>query len=71
MCCPNCGSSTCTSNLIDEKPFREIAEEAWMLRQTGRTDRAADALTRLAGVQIKNFIRPHWLCLECGVKYDE
>jgi hypothetical protein len=71
MCCPNCEAYEAVSNLIDEAPFRQVAQRAWMLRQSGRADQAADALSRLAGVQISNFLRPKWLCLICGVAYDD
>jgi hypothetical protein len=68
--CPNCGSEECSSNLIDESPFRQAARGARMLRQLGHTAAAADVLSRLAGVRIINFLRPRWSCEACGVTYD-
>ena len=67
--CPNCGSTECASNLINEAPFRQAARGASMLRQFGHAGAAANVLHSLASVQISNFLRPKWLCLICGVAY--
>lgn len=69
--CPNCGSDDFRSNLIDEKPFREAAHEAKLLRRLGDVGAAGDVLTRLALVRIINFLRHAYECNACGAQFDE
>lgn len=69
--CPNCGSDDYRSNLIDEKPFRQAARGAKMLRRLGHVGAAGDVLTRLASVKIINFLRMKWECSACGAQFDE
>lgn len=69
--CPNCGSDDFRSNLIDEKPFREAARGAKMLRKFGHLAAAGDVLIRLASVRIINFLRHKFECNACGAQFDE
>lgn len=69
--CPNCGSHDYRSNLIDERPFREAARSAKMLRRLGHLGAAADVLTRLAAVRIQNFLRCKHHCNDCAAQFDE
>ena len=69
--CPNCGSDDFRSNLIDEKPFRQAARGAKMLRRLGHMGAAADVLTRLSTVKIINFLRHRYECNACGAQFDE
>lgn len=69
--CPNCGSDDYRSNLIPEEPFREAARSAKMLRWLGQISAAADVLTRLAAVEIINFLRHRFVCNACAVEFDE
>ncbi|HEV7232909.1 MAG TPA: hypothetical protein VGN36_01590 [Sphingorhabdus sp.] len=69
--CPNCGSDDFKSNLIDEKPFREAARGAKLLRRLGHLGAAGDVLTRLASVRIINFLRHRYECNACGAQFDE
>ncbi len=69
--CPNCGSDDFRSNLIAERPFREAARGAKMLRRLGHLGAAADVLTRLAAVRIQNFLRCRYVCNACAAQFDE
>jgi transposase-like protein len=69
--CPNCGSDDHRSNLIDERPFRQAARGAKMLRRLGHMGAAGDVLTRLASVKIINFLRHRFECNACGSQFDE
>lgn len=70
--CPGCGSAPChhRSNLVDETPFALAAQSASELRHFGETKEAIRVLGDLGLVRIVNFLRPRWLCLECGAKFD-
>ena len=69
--CPNCGSDDYRSNRVDERPFRQAARGAKMLRRLGHLGAAADVLTRLAAVRIQNFLRCEHYCNACAVTFDE
>lgn len=69
--CPNCGSCSYQSALVDEAPYRMAARGAGALRWFGDTQAAADVLARLAIVKIQNFLSLRWTCSECGASFDD
>jgi hypothetical protein len=67
--CPQCGSTDCEDNRIDDALYREAAKEAPRLRYEGRIGEAVEVLTALYAIRIANFLRPRWRCV-CGVSFD-
>lgn len=68
--CPNCGSLECEDNRIDDRLYIEAAREAEQLRYDGRIDDAVEVLSALYAIQIVNFLRLRWCCLDCGASFD-
>ena len=69
--CPNCGSLECEDNRIDDRLYIEAACEAEQLRYDGKADEAIEVLSALYAIQIVNFLRLRWRCLDCcGVTFD-
>ncbi len=68
--CPHCGGENFESNRADERLLIEAAKEAPRLRFDGKADEAIDVLTALYALRIANFIKPEFLCLDCGVTFD-
>ena len=69
--CPNCGSLECEDNRIDDRLYIEAAREAEQLRYDGKIDDAVEVLTALYAINIVNFLRLRWRCLDCGgVTFD-
>ncbi len=68
--CPCCGGSDYEDNRISERLYAEAAQEAPRLRFEGKADEAIEVLTALYALRIANFIKPAWLCLDCGSSFD-
>lgn len=68
--CPHCDGENFESNRADERLLIEAAKEAPRLRFEGKADEAIDVLTALYALRIANFIKPEWLCLDCGSSFD-
>lgn len=68
--CPNCGSLECEDNRIDDRLYIEAAREAPRLRFEGNTADAIEVLSALYAINIVNFLRLRWCCLDCGVRFD-
>ncbi len=68
--CPNCGSLECEDNRIDDRLYIEAAREAPRLRFEGNTDDAVEVLSALYAIQIVNFLRLRWRCLDCQASFD-
>lgn len=68
--CPNCGSLECEDNRIDDRLYIEAAREAEQLRYDGKTDEAIEVLSALYAINIVNFLRLRWCCLDCGSSFD-
>lgn len=69
--CPHCGASEYEDNRIDEQIYVEAAHDAHCLRHEGRIAEAIDVLSALYAIRISNFVKPRWLCLVCGVRFDD
>jgi hypothetical protein len=68
--CPHCSGENFESNRADERLLIEAAREAPRLRFEGKADEAIEVLTALYALRIANFIKPAWLCLDCGSSFD-
>jgi ribosomal protein S27AE len=68
--CPNCGSLECEDNRIDDRLYIEAAREAPRLRYEGNTDDAIEVLSALYAINIVNFLRLRFFCVNCGSSFD-
>lgn len=68
--CPNCGSLESEDNRIDDRLYIEAAREAEQLRYDGKIDEAIEVLSALYEINIVNFLRLRWCCLDCGASFD-
>lgn len=68
--CPNCGSLEYEDNRINDRLYIEAAREAEQFRYDGKIDDAVEVLSALYAINIVNFLRLRWHCLDCGVTFD-
>jgi hypothetical protein len=68
--CPNCGSLECEDNRIDDRLYIEAAREAPRLRFEGNTEDAIEVLCALHAINIVNFLRLRFFCVNCRALFD-
>ena len=71
LACPNCCSDDREDCRTDERIYAEAARDVPLLRHEGRIGEALEILTALHAIQISNILKPRWLCLACGARYDD